>query len=64
MISIKNKGKKRFLRYHVRHLNLADKNPHRITKLDRRTDHSIDNVGIKFPVFKKDYVKIEVKNNI
>lgn len=49
---------------HVRHLNPVDKNPQRTTKLDRKIAYGLDYEGIKFPVSKKDYGKIEVKNNI
>ena len=48
----------------MRHLNLLNKNPQRITKVDKTMANNLDYKDIKFPVSKKDYKKIEQKNNI
>ena len=49
---------------HVKHLNLIDKNPQRITEKDKELVSKLDYDGINFPVLKKDYCKIEVQNKI
>ena len=38
--------------------------PQRMTKADRKMVNDLDYVNIKFPVSKKDYSKIELKNSI
>ena len=50
-----------FLWCHVRHLNLIDKNPQRITKKDKELVIKLNYEVISFPVSKKDYGKIEVQ---
>ena len=50
-----------FLWCHVRHLNLIDKNPPRITKKDKELVIKLNYEVINFPVSKKDYGKIEVQ---
>ena len=40
------------------------KNPQRITKEDKKLVSSLSYKGIKFPVLRKDYCKIEKQNNI
>ena len=45
-------------------LNPLKIHPEKITKTDRRMVNDFDYEGIKFPVSKKDYSKIEQKNNI
>ena len=64
LINIKNNDNECFLWCHIRHLNLVGKNPQRITKKDKEMINKLDYEGIKFPVSKKDYCKIERKNNI
>ena len=64
LINIKNNDNKCFLWCHIRHLNPLTINPERITKVDRRMVNDLNYVDIKFPVFKKDYCKIEKKNSI
>ena len=59
LINIKKISNKCFLWCHIRHLNPLDKNPQRITKEDERMINDIDYEGIKFPVLKTDYCKIE-----
>ena len=41
-----------------------DKNPRRMTKKDKEMINKLDYEGIKFPVSKKGYCKIERQNNI
>ena len=48
----------------MRHLNPLNKNSQRITKADKIIANNLDYKGIKFPVSKKGYKKIEQKNNI
>ena len=64
LINIKNDYNKCFLWCHIRHLNSLKTYPERITKMDRQIVNNIDCGDIKFPVFKKDYRKIEKKNSI
>ena len=64
MINIQNNDNKCFLWCHVRHLNLIDKNPQRITKEDKELVSKLNYEGINIPVSKKDYCKIELQNKI
>ena len=64
MITIQNDANKCFLWCHIRHLNLIDKNPQRITKKDKELVIKLNYEGINFPVSKKDCYKIEVQNII
>ena len=64
LINIQNDDNKCFLWCHVRHLNMIDKNPQRITKDDRKLADKLDCEGIYFPISKKDYSKIELQNKI
>ena len=41
-----------------------EKNAQRITKKDKQMIDNLDYEGIKFPILKKDYCKIERQNNI
>ena len=59
LINIKNNDNKCFLWCHIRHLNLVKTHPERITKNDKNMINDLDYEGIKFPVSKKDYCKIE-----
>ena len=61
LINIQNDDNKCFLWCHIRHLNLIDKNPQRITKKDKELVTKFNYEGINFPVSKKDYCKIEVQ---
>ena len=63
-INIQNNDNKCFLWYYVRHLNCDGIKLSRITKKDREIAKSLNYNGIKFPVSKKDYDKIEVMNKI
>ena len=64
LINIKNIDNKCFLWCHIRHLNLVKRHPERIKKEDKRMINDLDYEGIKFPVSKKDYYRIERQNNI
>ena len=64
LIKIKNNENKCFLWCHVRHFNLVERNPQRITRKDRELVNKVDYEGINFPVSKKDYCRIEMQNNI
>ena len=64
LINIKNNDNKCFLLCHIRHLIFVEKNPQRITKKDKEMINKLDYEGIKFPVTKKYYCKIERQNSI
>ena len=64
LITIKNNDNKCFLWFHVRHLNLVDKNPQRIPKEDKQLISKLNYEGINFPVSKNDYCRIEMQNKI
>ena len=64
LINIQNDDNKCFLCCHIRHLNLIDKNPQRITKKDKELISKLNYERINFPVSKKGYCKIEVQNKI
>ena len=59
----RNNDNECFLWFHIRHLNPLEKNPQRITKEDKRMINDLDYEGIKFPVSKTNYWKIERQNN-
>ena len=62
--SIKGNDNKYFLWCHIRHLNTLKTKRKRITKTDRKMVNDLNQEGIEFLVSKKDYAKIEQKNNI
>ena len=64
LINIQNADNKCFLWYHVRDLNLIDKNPQRIIKKDKKLVSKLNYEKNNFPVSKKDYCKIEVHYKI
>ena len=64
LISIKNDDNKCFLWRHVRNLNCDDVKLERITKKDKEIFKDLNYSSVDFPVFKKDYGKIEVMNRI
>ena len=64
LINIKNNENKCFLWCHIRHLNLVKRHPERIIKGDKNMINDLNYEGIKFPVSKKDYCRIERQNNI
>ena len=61
LINIKNSDNKCFLWCHIRHSNLLKIHPERISKADKNMANDLDYEGIKFPVSKKDFRKIEKK---
>ena len=64
LINIKNNDNKCFLWCHVRLLNPVERNPQRITIKDRELVNKLIYERINFPVSRKDYCKVEIKNNI
>ena len=64
LINIKNQDNECFRWYHIRMVNPMDKHPERIKKEDKEMIEKLDYSGIKFPISKKDYNKIEKKNGI
>ena len=58
LINTQNDDNKCFLWCHVGHLNLIEKNPHRITKKDKEFVNNLNYEGTDFPISKKDYCKI------
>ena len=63
LINIKNNDNKCFLWCHIKHLNPLKIYPKRITKVDKKMINDLDYEGIKFPVSKKDYCRIESQNS-
>ena len=63
LINIKNNDNKCFLWCHIGHLNLVKIHRERITKEDKEIISKLNYEGIKFPVSKKDYRKIERQNS-
>ena len=61
LINIKNKDKKCFLQYHVRHIIPLNKQPQRIKKTNKKIAEELNYDEIEFPVKGKDFNKIEVK---
>ena len=53
-----------FLWCHVRHLNLIDNNSPGITKKDEELVSKLNYEGVNFPISKKYYRKVEVKNKV
>ena len=64
LINVQNNDNKCFLWCHVRHLNLIDKNPQRITKKGKELVSKLNYEGVNFPISKNDYSKIEMQKNI
>ena len=64
LINIKNNDQKYFLCCRVRHINPVKIHPERITQKDKESVNDLDYRKIKFPVLKKDFDKIEIKNSI
>ena len=62
LINIKNNDNKCFLWCHIRHLNPLKIHPERIAKADKNVVNNLDYEGIKYPVSKKFFGKIEKKN--
>ena len=64
LINIKSNDNKRFLWCHIKHLNPLKIHSERITKAYKNMVNDHDYKGIKFSVSKKDFNKMEKKNNI
>ena len=64
LINIKNNGNKCVFWCHIKHLNLMSKSPQRIRNEDKKLVSSLNYEGIKFPVSRKNYGKIEKQSNI
>ena len=64
LINIKNNDQKCFLWCHVRHINPLNEHTERIKKNDKKIACNLNYDGIKFPTEEKDFIKIEVQNNI
>ena len=64
VINIKNNKQKCFSWYHVRHVNAVKIHPERIRRTNKKLANGLDYGGIEFPVWEKDFNKIETKNNI
>ena len=60
---LKNHDNKCFLWCHIRYLNPLKIHPTRILKTNKNIVHDLDYESIKFPVSRKDFGKIEKKNN-
>ena len=61
LISIKNNDQKCFLWCHVKHINTVKIHPERITREDKKLDNDLNYDRIGFPVWEKDFSKIETK---
>ena len=64
VINIQNDDNKCFLWCHVRYLNCNGKNLFRITKKCKEISKRLNYDRIKFPISKKDFLKISLMNNI
>ena len=64
LINIQNDNKKCFLWCHVRYLNCNGKKLSRITKKDKEISERLNYDSIKFPICKKNFLKISVMNKI
>ena len=63
LINIKNNDNKCFLLCHIKHLNPLKIHSERIAKEDKNTINDLDYEGIKMPVSKQDFSRLEKKNN-
>ena len=61
LISIKNNDQKCFLWCHVKHINTVKIHTQRITREDKKLDNDLNYDRIGFPVWEKDFSKIETK---
>ena len=64
IINMKNNDDECFRWCHIRHLLPQKKDPQRIKERDKKYVEKLDYSGIEFPVFVKQYNKIEKQNNI
>ena len=61
LINIKNYDNKCFLWGHVRHLNLVDKNPQRITKEDKKLVNKLNYEALIFLFQKRITIKLKYR---
>ena len=54
-MNIKNNDNKCFLWCHIRHLNLVEQNPQRITRKNKEMASELNYEGAEFSVSRKDY---------
>ena len=64
LINIQNGDNKYFCWCHVRFLNCNGKNLFRVTKKDKEISKRLNYDGIKFPISRKDFLKISLMNKI
>ena len=64
LINIKNNHQKRFLWWHVRHINPVRTHPEGIRQTDKELANDFYYDRIEFPVWEKTFSKTEKKNNI
>ena len=64
LINLKNDDNRCFLWCHVRHQDPLERNPQRITLIDKEIAKTLDYSGVTFPVSIKDMDKIEKQNKI
>ena len=64
LINIKNNDQKRFLWCHVRHINFVKIYPERIRQNDEKLADDLNYGEVGFPLWEKDFGKIEIKSNI
>ena len=64
LIDIENEDNKCFLWCFIKHVNPLNTHPEKITKANKNMVNDLNYVGIQFPVYKKDFSKIEKRNNI
>ena len=60
LINIKSNYKKCFLWCYMRHLSALNKNPQRITRVDKTVANDLDDEGIEFPIFRENSFCINV----
>ena len=63
-INIQNNDNKCFLWCHIRYLNCNGKKLSRITKKDKEISKRLNYDRIKFPISKKEFLKISLMNKI
>ena len=59
LINVKNKDKKCFLWFHVRHINPSKEHSERIKKTDKKIAEELNYGGIEFPLQEKDFNKLK-----
>ena len=64
LINVKNNNYKFFSWWHIKHINPIKIHPETVTQKDKELANVLDYSNFKFPVPKKDFDKLETKNNI